>query len=398
MRTRKLKIPYTQQLDILNAASASVWQECLKLQQVWCYAHGSWGHFPNIKECEAWMDKQLTKSRYPLHSQSIQEVRSRYFKNWKGFRALRRNGDKSARPPHRVKRYQTTTWKQSAISFKETIFGKQVILSNGRGNEPLVVNLPKKFNIENTPAIINLVFDKGEYELHFVYKIDNDVDFEGAGIVGVDIGEIHPMVSYDGVNTLIFNGRYIRSLYRLRNKVIAFMDSKIDKCKRHSRRWWHLVKCKWKRIKKIDNQIRDGLHKHTTKFVELCRSRDIGTIVIGDLTGIRDTIDYGSRVNQKLHQWAFSKVRQMLTYKAKALGIKVEVIDESYTSQTCPSCGDRHKPKNRRYTCGCGFEYHRDGVGAMNIRQKYLGCLGDPVVAAMAPPVGLRLEVRCCSA
>ena len=36
--------------------------------------------------------------------------------------------------------------------------------------------------------------------------------------------------------------------------------------------------------------------------------------------------------------------------------------------------------------------------GAINIRQKYLGCLGDPVVEAMAPPVGFRLEVRCCSA
>ncbi|MDE0009823.1 MAG: transposase [Candidatus Poribacteria bacterium] len=398
MRTKKLKIPYTEQLNMLNAASAAVWGECLTLSEVWCYAHGSWGYFPNINACELWMDKQLTKSQ-PLHSQSIQEVRSRYFKNWKAFRALRRNGDKTARPPYREKFYQTTTWKKSAISFKKTNFGKkQVLLSNGRGNEPLVVDLPKKFDIENTPAIVNLVFNKGQYELHFVYKIDDGVNFEGKGVVGVDIGEIHPMVSYDGVNTLIFNGRYIRSLYRLRNKVIASMDAKIDKCKRHSQRWWHLVRRKWKRIKKIDNQIYDGLHKHTTKFVRLCHSRDIGAIVIGDLIGIRDTINYGKRVNQKLHQWAFGKVTQMITYKAKALGIKVEVIDEAYTSQTCPGCGDRHKSNARSYTCKCGFQYHRDGVGAINIRRKYLGCLGAPVVAAMAPPVGFRLEVQCCSA
>jgi len=343
------------------------------------------------------MDKQLSKSQ-PLHSQSIQEVRSRYFKNWYGFRVLRRNGDKTAKPPYKEKHFQTTTWKKSAIRFKEGLFGKQVVLSNGRGNKPLVVDLPKKFDIKNAPALINLVYNRGQYELHFVYKIDESVKPEAEGIVGVDIGEIHPIVSHDGVITEIFNGRYIRSLYRLRNKVIASMNKKIDRCERHSRRWWHLVRRKWKRIKKIDNQIRDGLHKHTTQFVKLCESRDIGTIVLGDLTGIRENINYGKRANQRLHQWAFGKVTQLITYKAKVLGINVEVIDESYTSQTCPSCGDRHKPNNRKYNCKCGFQYHRDGVGAINIRQKYLGCLGDPVAATMASPVGLRLEVRCCSA
>ncbi len=396
MRTYKLKIPYSVQLDELNSASASVWRECLALQEVWCYMHGSWGYFPCIKSCELWMDKQLSKTQ-PLHSQSIQEVRSRYFKNWYGFRVLRRNGDKTARPPHKEKRFQTTTWKKSAIRFKDGLFGKQVVLSNGRGNKPLVMDLPKKFNIKNIPAIINLVYNRGQYELHFVYKIDKAIKSKSEGIVGVDIGEIHPMVSHDGVITNIFNGRYIRSLYRLRNKVIASYDSKIDRCKRHSQRWWHLVHRKWKRIRKIDNQIMDGLHKHTTKFVKICEERDIGTIVLGDLTGIRDNINYGKRANQKLHQWAFGKITQLIIYKAKALGIKVEVIDESYTSQTCPSCGKKHKPSNRNYKCKCGFTYHRDGVGAINIRQKYLGCLGNPVAATMASPIGIRLEVRCCS-
>ncbi|MYG06192.1 IS200/IS605 family element transposase accessory protein TnpB, partial [Candidatus Poribacteria bacterium] len=198
--------------------------------------------------------------------------------------------------------------------------------------------------------------------------------------------------------TRIFNGRYIRSLYRLRNKVIASFDKKIDRCKRHSKRWWYLVRHKWKRIRQIDNQIRDGLHKHTTKFLQMCKDRDIATIVIGDLTGIRENIDYGKKANQKLHQWAFGKITQLISYKAKSLGIKVEVIDESYTSQTCPKCGNRKKPTKREYKCKCGFIYHRDGVGAINIRQKYLGHLGAPVAATMASPVGIRLECRRCSA
>ena len=68
----------------------------------------------------------------------------------------------------------------------------------------------------------------------------------------------------------------------------------------------------------------------------------------------------------------------------------VELQDEAYTSQTCPACGERHKPTGREYRCKCGFRYHRDGVGSWNIRAKYLGDFGSPVVGAMASPTGVR--------
>ena len=396
MRTYKYKIPSSEHLDAINAASASVWNECRKLKEMWDYAHG---YHTTSKACELWMDKQLSKTQ-PLHSQSIQAVCERYFKSWQAFFALRKNGDKAAKPPHKPKRFQTTTWKKSAIRFKEMMFGKSVRLSNGRGNPSLEIPLPKSFDFSKTAniAIVNLVYTHGQYELHFVYNIEKTDISKADGVVGADIGEIHPMVIHDGQHTTIFNGRYIRSLYRLRNKVLASMNAKIDRCIKDSKRWWHLVRRKWKRIRKIDNQISDCLHKHTTLFIGRCHQTGMGRIVIGDLTGIRENINYGKRANQKLHQWAFGKITELITYKAKAFGIKVVLIDEAYTSQTCPKCGNRKKATNRIYTCKCGFQYHRDGVGAINIRQKYLGHLGVPVVAVMVPPVGFRCEVRCCSA
>ena len=393
MRTYKVKIRYSPQLDKINAASASVWNECLKLKEVWDYAHGYRTGVCLEKPCELWMDKHLSKTQ-PLHSQSIQAVRARYFKNRKGYRELHKNGNIKAKPPHKQKKYQTTTWKKSAISIKNNM----LVLSNGKGVEPLEVPLPKKFDKDTKPAIVNLVYNYGEYELHFVYHTEKPDKIPSEDVVGVDIGEIHPMVSFDGDQTTIFNGRYIRSLYRLRNKVLASFNSKIDKCLKHSKRWWWLVRRKWRRIRKVDNQIMDCLHKQTTKFVEVCQEKNIGTIVLGSLTGIRDNIDYGNRTNQKLHQWAFGKITFLIEYKAKRAGIAVKKIDESYTSQTCPNCGNRKKSTNRTYTCPCGFTYHRDGIGAINIRQKYLGCFGVPVVADMAPPIGIRLETRCCSA
>ncbi|MCY3553232.1 MAG: transposase [Candidatus Poribacteria bacterium] len=403
-RTKILKIDRQAIFSDIHATSASVWNECLSLMEFYQYQRGyphAHNHFYFGKDCEGWMDKNLSKAQ-PLHSQSIQAIRKQYFKSWKSYSALKKSGGiAKPKPPNKRKNYMTTRWLKSAITFVVgSLFGKRVLLSMGSGRPKLEIQLPSNFNMSENEhiATIDLCYKHGQWELHFSYKYETEDTATGEGVIGVDIGEIHPMVSHDGKETHIYNGRYIRSLYRQRNKVLSEFSHAISRCKRHSKRWWKLTRRKWKRINKIDNQITDALHKHTTKFLKYCQLIGIGTIVLGNLTGIRDNIDYGKRANQRLHQWAFGKITSLLTYKAEVLGIKVVQIDEAYTSQTCPSCGNRKKPNNREYTCKCGFEYHRDGVGAINILRKYQGCLGDPVVAAMgstrmAPPLGFRLEV-----
>ena len=367
-------------------------------QRGYPHAHN---HFWFGKACEGWVDKRLSKSQ-PLHSQSIQAIRKQYFKSWKSYSALKKSGGiKNPKPPRKQKNFMTTRWLKSAITFVEgSLFGKRVQLSMGAKRPVLDIPLPSNFNMSETEhiATIDLVYKHGQWELHCSYRYEVEDTDTGEGVVGVDISEIHPIVSHDGMDTHIYNRRYIRSLYRHRNKVLSEFSHAISKCKRHSKRWWKLTRRKWKRIHKIDNQIKDALHKHTTKFLKYCHAKGIGTIVLGDLTCIRQNINYGNTANQRLHQWAFAKITSLITYKAKVLGIKVVPMDEAYTSQTCPHCGNRKKPTNREYTCKCGFKYHRDGVGSINILRKYQGCFGDPVVAAMglsrmAPPLGFRLEV-----
>ena len=143
-------------------------------------------------------------------------------------------------------------------------------------------------------------------------------------------------------------------------------------------------------LRKLDNQVRDILHKQTTKLVSTLHERGVQTVVIGDVRDIRQDLDYGAKANQKMHQWLLGKVRWMVSYKSEALGMKPELQEESYTSQACPACGECHKPAGREYHCKCGFRYHRDGVGSWNIRAKYLGSFGSPVVGAMASPIGVR--------
>jgi putative transposase len=92
----------------------------------------------------------------------------------------------------------------------------------------------------------------------------------------------------------------------------------------------------------------------------------------------------------------------MLSYKAERRGMQVMLQEESYTSKTCPYCGHRRKSpvQGRNFRCSsCGFRYHRDGVGAINIRAKYQGNFGNSlVVGVMAPPTGLRFAPHTCVA
>jgi len=130
----------------------------------------------------------------------------------------------------------------------------------------------------------------------------------------------------------------------------------------------------------------------------------VQTVVIGDVRDIRQDLDVGSITNQKLHQWSHGSVRHKLTYKAERLGMVVELQEEARTSKTCPQCGHKRKtsPKGRVFRCTnkqCGFIWHRDGVGACNIRYKYRGEFGVPhVVGAMAPPTGIRFAPHTCVA
>ena len=212
-------------------------------------------------------------------------------------------------------------------------------------------------------------------------------------MVAIDMGEIHPIVSHDGDHTIIYNGRALRAIKQYLNKVKTIFQSKMDKCKKRSKRWYHLKRVKQKMLAKLNAQINDAEHKITSRFISDCIKAKADTIVMEDLNGIRDQAKFSKKANQKVHQWAFARLQFMICYKAELAGLKVQLVSEAYTSQTCPQCGNRKKPTSRNYQCNhCGFEYHRDGVGAINLWNKVSGFILSPVVGAMASPIGVRFN------
>lgn len=72
--------------------------------------------------------------------------------------------------------------------------------------------------------------------------------------------------------------------------------------------------------------------------------------MIGDLKGIRARAKFSKKGNQKIHQWAFSRIAEKICYKAELVGTRVISASEAYTSQTGPKCGNLKKPATETIT------------------------------------------------
>jgi putative transposase len=129
----------------------------------------------------------------------------------------------------------------------------------------------------------------------------------GDKVAGIDLGEVHMAVSHDGEQTHILNGRLLRSKRQYRNKLIAELDSKIDRKKRGSRWRKKLVASKVRQLRKLKHQIQDIEHKSTTRLISTLYREGVQTLVIGDVRDIRQENDTGSKNNQKIHQWVRPK-------------------------------------------------------------------------------------------
>ena len=251
-----------------------------------------------------------------------------------------------------------------------------------------------RYPLPQLPQTVVIHWTGEQYEAIATYKQEPVYGpFPPGKVAGIDLGEIHMAVSYDGEHTHILNGRLLRSKVQYRNKLQADLNSRIDgRMKKGSKRRKRVIRSKKRQLKKIDHQINEIEHKHSTRLITTLHQAGVQTLVIGDVRDLRQHTDVGSTNNQKIHQWSHGSVRFKLTYKAQRLGMDVVLQEESFTSRTCPHCGFvRSKVKGRVFRCPkCHVVLHRDQVGACNIRQKYLGC--GPVVGAMAPPTGLRFR------
>jgi len=343
-----------------------------------------------------WSDSH---SRAPLHAHSIDAAQQGFSKACAVTRALRKAGIAEAKFPYHRKKFRTTVWKNTAIRRN----GDTLILSNGLRNPQITIPLPEGLHDVLRFREVRLVYDKKacRYTWHIVVENGKQPQpAPGGNVVAVDLGEIHPAVVGDEQEATIITCRERRHESQGHAKRLGQINRGLARKRKGSRRHQRLMRAKSRMKAKHRRVMRDLEHKISRAVVDTAVDQKAGTIVIGDARDVAAGVDCGKVHNQRMSQWNHGKIRQYIQYKAEAEGIAVKLENEAYTSQTCPHCGHRHKPKGRLYGCpACGFQAHRDVVGQVNILSRYKHCepgkIPAPALIKHRIPHNLRVMRRC---
>jgi putative transposase len=385
-----------EKADALNRASGQIYTGLLVQ------------HWRVVRKKSIWLSEKSgtrlsdLRTTATLHAHSIDAAQQGFYKACKTAKAIK-NIDPTAKYPHRRKKFRTTIWKNTAIKRKE----KLLALSNGRKGETILIDLPPSLWGVHAVQEVRLVYDKKARRYHWHIVVEHGKQPKpapGTNIVSVDLGEIHPAVVGDEVESVIITGRERRHETQGHAKRLAKMSAALSTKKKGSRRYRKFVRAKVRMKAKHERVIRDMEHKFSRAIVDVAVELKANTIVMGDVRDIADGIDKGKEHNQRMSQWNHGKVRSFVEYKAQAEGIEVVLQNEAYTTKTCPHCGHRHKPKGRTYRCPSGtlwvrFQSHRDVVGQINILSAYKfgepGKIPAPTTIKHRTPHNLRVMRRC---
>lgn len=218
-----------------------------------------------------------------------------------------------------------------------------------------------------------------------VFEVPDEARLAGPTI-GVDLGVNTLIAATDGEQAVLVSGREAKATVQWRNKRLASAASRQSKKTKGSRRWRGLQRRKHQMLAKSDRRLKDLMHKATRLVAEAFPH---ARCYVGEPFN-EAAQKIGRRQAQQVSQACNRKIIQLLDYKTAG----VITIDEAYTSQTCPVCGERSK-HGRAYRCRCGTTAPRDVIGSANIL--CIGKHGSLLLGRHVPTVIKYLRPRCRS-
>jgi len=193
--------------------------------------------------------------------------------------------------------------------------------------------------------------------------------------IGIDLGVNTIIAAGDGQHAVLISGREAKATVQWRAKRLAELSEAQSKLTKDSRRWRRIQRRKHRVLDKSLNRIRDINHKATRIVADAFPN---AKAVVG-----KPFNDAAQKMGRRQAQQVSTACnRKLITLLAYKLAGGVVEVEEHYTSQTCPVCGERRRV-GRIYRCECGFEAPRDVVGLTNIRS--IGIHGGMVLRAEVP-------------
>lgn len=308
-----------------------------------------------------------------LPANTSQQIIKNLFKNVKSWQKARKEYIKN--PSKFLGRPKLPKYKKELSELYFT--SNQVKLKNGFVHFPKMVGIaPIKTNIPNINCC-RVIPKANHFVVEFVYTIADVSQKEYNGkVMGIDLG-MNNLASCVTTTSegFIMNGKPLKSINQHYNKQKARLQSLLPTGTYLS-----------KRINKItfnrNNQIKNYIHHVSKYIVKKAQELDITKIVIGNNKQWKQEINLSKKGNQNFVSIPHSNLIKTIEYKAKLVGIKVEVTEESYTSKCSaldlePICKHENyvgrRTKRGLFRTADGTKINADSNGAANILRKVIG-------------------------
>ncbi|WP_411376627.1 RNA-guided endonuclease InsQ/TnpB family protein [Desulfurobacterium thermolithotrophum] len=321
-----------------------------------------------------------------LPSDIAQEVLKKLSEDWKSFLKLKKL-QKSGKLPLHIKKVSPPKYKKDRK--KKQTLPMNIYIKTDRsyrlGNYSFELTVPKDLNsrrlkvrakysipYENVKSFGRAeIFSRASEWWCYVTVNLQQPEKRPAGerLAGIDFGIRNFLtlaVETDkGLEVFQFKSRELVKDYKRWNKKIAKYQSILNKNGAKTS----------KRLQKLyvkrDRRLKQSINSMLNKVVDICVSRGIKKVYIGDLTGIRENKDFG-KLNVLLHNfWIRDYTFKRLKEKLSEAGIGVEPIPEHYTSSRCFKCGNPIKRPHQHYVVceNCG-RLNADLNGSINILKR----------------------------
>jgi putative transposase len=340
------------------------------------------GKYLNYKQMDKIMQKHEAYRMLP--SKVSQHVLKLLDKNWKSFfaalQAYREDPSKFLGRP-KLPGYKDKAQGRNVLVYTIQALSKPALKQGAVKPSGLPIEIKTQHrNVDQ----VRIVPRKSFYVVEVIYAQEElREQVKPALVAAIDIG-VNNLVALTsnkvGFIPRLVNGRPIKSVNQFYNKQREHLQKKMSNNHATSRELEHITN---KRTRRIDH----FMHTTSRRIVDLLIAEGIGTLVIGKNPYWKQDPTMRKKDKQHFVQLPHARFIDMLTYKAKLVGIQVRVQEESYTSKASfldldfmPVYGEEEgefafsgrRVKRGMYKSKQGHKINADINGSYNIMRKAL--------------------------
>ncbi len=278
------------------------------------------------------MDKIMQKHEAyrALPSKVSQQVLKLLDKNWKSFfaalEASRKDPSKLLGRP-KLPGYKDKTVGRNVLVYTIQALSKPALKKGVIKPSGLPIEMRTKQKLVDQ---VRIVPRNGCYVVEVVYeRAEVQTEVDPALLAAVDIG-VNNLVALTSNKTgfipRLVNGRPIKSLNQYYNKQRERYQKKMSTKHANSRALERITN---KRTRRIDHYM----HTTSRRIIDLLVEAGIGTLIIGKNSYWKQNPTMRRKDKQHFVQLPHARFIEMLSYKAKLVGIQVILTEESYTSR-----------------------------------------------------------------